>query len=208
MKRVMLLVVLTGCSSTPHQVKEVDTQLEAVQSLGSAQIGVNNKNQAVIQTETSASMELKLQQWKNNDLEQEIAYNRGQLTRCRTEKADPRLGGDGNVIGLPEDAPSGVNRKGEEFGMNQGSLKVVSKEFYVERLAAERAKETSLTQEASILRKSLDVCERELGYIRVKHGLPSKRIPGKGHFENGAYVHDRDPEGSLDDAFSAKASDS
>lgn len=199
--------MLTGCSTTPYQLERVNNQLSEQGKIGDASIGINDKNQAIVQVENTAATELKLQQWRNYDLEKEISYNRSQLSRCQTEIADPRLGGDGHVVDIPEAEVVGASVTREEFGTDDnGQLKVVKKEFYVERLKFERQRESTLGDTSAAINKRLDTCERELGYVRVKHGLPSKRYQAKGHFESGQWIHERAAESSLDDAFAIQSS--
>lgn len=204
--RVIILLMLTGCSTTPYQLERVNNQLSEQGKIGDASIGINDKNQAIVQVESTAATELKLQQWRNYDLEKEISYNRSQLSRCQTEIADPRLGGDGHVIDVPEADSARTSVTKEEFGTDDnGQLKVVKKEFYVERLKLERQRESTLGITSAAITKRLDTCERELGYVRVKHGLPSKRYQAKGHFESGQWIHERAAENSLDDAFAIQS---
>ncbi len=172
-----LVFLMTACSSNKYAVKEVDTKIEQKGSVGGGKVGVDDAGQAIIQTETEADDELRTQIWKNSEFEAKLNSEHQLLKQCRQERADPRLGGSGDVVEIPEiDKMSTATEIKEDLGITKtGSLKVIKREMYIDRLARERKLETSLGNLVSLVRKHRDKCEVDLGHTRVQHGLPSKR---------------------------------
>lgn len=200
-----LLVVsmsFVGCATT--RVANVETKIEQKAALGNEIIGLDKEGQAIVQKEDPVENELREQRWKNSDLEAVVRTSHESLDRCLVETADPRLGGNGEVSEIPEvDAAMDLSKIKESIGMTEdGSLKVVKKELLTDRIARERKYEQSLNNSAKIISKHRKVCERKMGYARVKAGLPSERFKGEGHFGvGGSYIQTSPSEQTLDDAF-------
>jgi hypothetical protein len=203
-----ILFVLASCSSSKYKVKDIDTKLDVKANMQGSKIGLDEQKQAIIKTEKSTEAELQKQQWTNYDMEKQLANEHAQLTRCRTELADPRLGGTGQVVEIPEiDNMKKAASIKEEIGLDeQGNLKVVKREYYLDRLDRERKYNETLKSMLQIVAKNKATCDREMGYARAKHGLPSERYKAIGHYDNkGTWIMDSPAENSLDDAFKIQA---
>ena len=199
-----LVLALSGCSSNKYEVKQVDTKMDVQGHFDGKSIGLDDKNQAIIQQETSAESELKQQQLKNYDTERKLNYNYAQLTQCRQELADPRLGGNGQMTEIPEiDQMKGTGQIKEDVGLTeQGQLEVVKKEYYIDRLQRERRYGDTMKDMLRLIDKYNHTCQQEMGVARVKVGLPSERYQAVGHFDpDGNWVLERKAEKTLDDAF-------
>lgn len=200
---VSLILILSSCASNPNKAKDVDTKLDQKGSYQGSKIGLNENKEVVVQTETAADDELRQLSWRNYDHEKKIAASTDQLSRCRNEIADPRLGGNGQVTEIPEvDSLKPMASVKEELGITEsGNLAVIKKEMYAEMLKSHRKYEESLRLSSKTIEKAKSACEREMGYVRVKHGLPAQRYAAKGYYANGRYIQTRAPEHSLDEAF-------
>ena len=198
------VLILSGCSSNPNKAKDLDTKVDAKGAYHGEVIGLNDNKEVVIEKQQNADAELRELGWKQYDLEQKIHTDHESLTRCREELADPRLGGSGNMTEIPEiDTMKTVSQVKEELGITEnGSLKLVKKEMYLDRLKAERDYVEALKQEQKTIDKFRSNCERDMKITRVKHGLPAERYAGKGYYKGGVYVQTRRAEHNLDDAFS------
>lgn len=207
------LLVLTcciwGCASSPNKVRELDTEVKSTHgSVQESTIAVDKQNQAILQKETSPEAALREQIWKNFDLEKQIQTQHESLKRCLTEMSDPRLGGSSQVMEAPElDVVTSVNQQKEELGINKdGDLKIVQKEFYLERLQAERKYGETLTAALKTISKRREQCDRDYGYARVKNGLPAERYRAEGYYDQtGRWVQTRPAEHNLDEAFQIRA---
>ena len=212
MKSLVAMVVMffaVSCVTTEGTVEEIDTDLESKGQVGLSKVGVNDDGQAIIQTETAADDELRIQQWKNKQLEDDLNDHHFQLKRCREDSADPRLGGSGELTEIPDvDGMKSAKEIKEDIGIdkNDGSLKVVKKELYTKRLASERKFETSLNGMLKTMKTYREACERKMRQARVKAGLPGERYKPQGYVSSsGAWVESRKGENSLDDAFEIRA---
>ena len=124
------LFSLFSCSS--NRVKKIDDKLDTNPkgtTQGGGVIGIKD-GQVVIQEEASADDELRVQQWKNWDLEVKINEEKHWLHRCQQDVADPRLGGNGKIIESPEisglQSPSTIK---EQIGISDdGDIKFVKRE--------------------------------------------------------------------------------
>lgn len=206
-----ILTLVSACSSNPYKVKEIDNPIEKKGEYQGATVGLNDKKEAIVQSETAADVELKQTRWRTYDLEQKIASEHSLLTRCRTELADPRLGGTGNMVEIPEiDNMKGPDAVKEDMGITKdGALVVVKQEMFVDKLKTERKYEDSLRAMMKTIEKHRGNCEREMGYARGKAGLPSMRYPAKGEYgSDGTFHVIRKAEENLDDAFRIKAQES
>ena len=205
---LIILMATTHCSHDEHVPQEIDDKIEKKGETSNGDIGINKDGQVIIQTETDAAAKLKIEQFKNQNLEDQLGQAHLKLKRCREDLADPRLGGDGSVTDLPEiDGLKSTSEAKEEFGLDEkGNLKFVKREFYLERLKREVKYQKSLSQMLKVVQKNSVKCERTMAKVRVQHGLPAKRYKGEGHFDaNGKWIQTKKHEHSLDDAFERAA---
>ncbi len=207
-KALCLLPFLAlGCFTPEHKVEEVDTSLEAKGKTDSGTIGINDKGQAIIQTENSAAEELKIQKVVNEELEAKLNHEHAGLKRCRKDMADERLGGNNE---LPEmtgvDDLKEATEMREEMGLNEGGdYKVVKKEYFEERLQKERKYEKSLRKMLKLYTNQRERCELAMASARSKAGLSAKRKDAKGHFtSDGTWVEEEKGEQDLNDAVDQK----
>ncbi len=90
----------------------------------------------------------------------------------------------------------------EEMGLEDGKIKVVTKELLIDRIAREKEHEKALTTNLKVAKKLQTSCEMKLQVARVKAGLPAHYYKGEGYFTEGGNYHQTAPaEHSLDDAF-------
>jgi len=203
-------ILAFSCSSSDKKVYEIDTSLDQKGAVDGKRIGLNDDGEAIIQEEIDADDELRQQQWANNRVYENLENDHHDLNRCRTDLSDPRLSGSGEVQRIPEiDSMKSIDSIKEDFGLNEGGeLKVVRKEYYLDRLKKERKYEVSLRKTQKIVKRHLAECERKMGYARAKQGLPSRRYTAKGYFDQtGTWIQVRKAELTLDDAFEIKAKD-
>lgn len=203
-----VLAVMNGCaSSNPNEVKEIDSHIEAKESVGDQKVGLNDKKEIILQKESTAGDELRVQQAVNLKLQDELNRERHLLKSCRTDMTDPRLGGDGHMPEIPDvDNLKDENEVREEFGLDKdGAIKFVKREQYLERLNAERKYEKSLRKMVKLFVNHREDCEQRMIQARNKAGLPGKRIDAQGYYANGVWVETRKGERSLDDAFEISA---
>ena len=197
----VLGLFVAGCSSS---VKKIDTEMDVKGTTQNGSVGVKD-GQAVIQQEVMADQELRSQQWRNYELERNLLDEHVWLKRCRTEVADPRLGGNGILADIPDiDQMKSSTQVREDFGITEsGQLKFVKREDYMARLKSERSYEDSVKAMLRTVQKSRTSCEREMGYSRVKYGLPATRYQGRMTYTQGGNIDKvlQENENSLDDAF-------
>lgn len=182
--------VSTACTTT-REVKEVDTRLTNASYSSEGTVGVNDKNEAVVQQKRSAVAELMIQEHVGENLQRELTHQVYLLDWCRRDSADPRLGGSGEPAPMPEidslfkRAPASM-----EFGKDEdGRLVVVSNQLYEDKLKSAIQFQTDLEAVSKTVKQNRASCEYKMGIARVKHGLPSQRDAS---------------ERSLDDAFAVK----
>ncbi len=195
---------LAGCTHNPHEVKSIDTSLEKTQQTEDGSIGVDKDGDAVIQSKKSAKDELSKQEWVNSRLSDDLENEHHSLKTCRNDLADPRLGGNGRPREIPEiDNMKETAEVREKFGLAEdGSLKVIKREYFLDRLKRERKYEKSLRTMIKMVKKHTEECKMVLGQSRVKAGLPSNKYMAKGHYDSkGRWIETRKAEKSLDDAF-------
>lgn len=207
-KLILLSLVLAGCASNSKSVKELDTKLEAKGAVLDGTLGLNDKQEPIIQIEKPAENELRNTIWQNNELESQLNHETAYLSWCREDLADPRLGGSGDVIEIPEiDNMKPATDLKSEMGLVGGRLVVLSKESFIERLDSEKRYQTSLETMLKTVKKIRKKCERDMGMARRKAGLPSNRYQGQitvtpeGKVGQVLAPH----ENNLDDAFKIKA---
>jgi len=204
------VLFLVACSTTNNKAEDLELDLDLKGSVDGKKIGIDDDGDVIIQSETDASDELRTQTWVNSKLEDDISREYIDLKRCREDLADPRLGGSGEVTKIPEvDNLKSANEVKEKFGIDEdGNLKVVKKEYFMEKLRKERKYEKSLKNMKKILAKNNESCQRHMGRARLSQGLPARRYEATGYFtSDGVWIGTEKAERSLDDAFerSAKA---
>ncbi len=198
------LLLMAGCATSEHEAKKLDTKLDAKGSTENGRVGIDDDGKVVIQSEIDAAEELRTQQWVNNKLESDIKQQYAELKRCRLDMSDPRLGGDGSIATLPEvdNMKSMIDVK-EQFGIAEDDdLKLVKREFFLDRLKKERKYGKSLKNMKRLLVRHHDECSQKMAIARRRNGLPSKRYESEGYFSNdGTWVTTKKAERNLDDAF-------
>ena len=198
----LMLASLPACSS--HKVKPVDEPLDVKGKYGDQEIGLNEDNEGIIQDSIAVEDELRVLAWKNYETERKLKQERTDLIQCRTDLADPRLSGNKKLDPIPElEISEDLGKIQEKIGITQnGRIKVVKKQFINERIEKERDYRESLERLVKELTHHREECERDLGYVRVAHGLPSERYSSIGYYgPQGNFVVTRAAERSLDDAF-------
>ena len=193
----------TACTSD-YAVKEVDTELESKGNVGTAVIGLNNKDEVIIQDNRKADAELTDLIFDNNRFESEIKYEYYEIKRCRRDRADPRLGGNGETVSLPRVDFNRPTPSTEELGLDKdGNLVIVKRSQFKDRLKNEREKNENLRSLHAKVKEMKDDCEIQMGQARVKAGLPSERFQGQvevhsdGTIKKTINAHEK----NLDDAF-------
>ncbi len=210
MKILMIAVFMSvaGCTTNPHKVEEIDTELDKKGSFGNSSVGLNKDGELIVQEESTAADELRQVQWANQKLEDDMKHEHFLLKTCRNDLADSRLGGSGEVDPIAEvDNLKSASEVREQFGLTKaGEIKFVKREFYLDRLKQERDLSKSLKDMTKTIGKHREACERRMATARVKNGLPAQRYKAQGYFSpNGAWNESRKAENSLDDAFQIKA---
>lgn len=198
-----ILLFLFGCSTNPNVVKNVDNSMEVFGSIGERKIGLDDKRQIIIQKETSAESELKVQELENYETERKLNLTYEELSQCRQEVSDPRLNGDGKMKSIPEiDDMRTIPEVKEEIGLTKThELRVVKREFYLERLKLERQYQNTMVNMNKTISRFNRECQAELKFARAKVGLPANRREARGHFEGGDWVREVAAEKTLDDSF-------
>lgn len=210
MKNVMILMMLmlSACASS-EKVREIDTTIDPKGQVLNGTVGLNDKGEAIIQKQNAADNELRGLIWQNNQLETELNSQAYMLQWCREDIADPRLGGTGDVVDIPEiDNMKPATDLKHELGLVGGNLVVVSKESFTQRLQAEQTYQTSLEKMVTQVKKIRTKCERDMGMARRKAGLPSLRYQGQIKVTPQGTVGEviAPHENNLDDAFKIKKS--
>lgn len=206
MKRLLFIVcallVTTGCAS--KKLKTVDEEIDVKATMGNKEIGLNEDEEAVIQENVAVEDELRKLTWENYETERKLKSERDDLIRCRTDLADPRLSGNKKLEPIPElELSKDLSKIQQQLGITQnGRIKVIKKEYLVDRMEKEERYKESLNNLLNVISSQRVNCERELGYARVQHGLPSERYPAQGYYgPKGNFIVTRPAERNLDDAF-------
>lgn len=197
-----------ACSSNPETIKPINTDLDVKGQVGSAKLGVNEDNVAILQEEKQAQDELTVQEAVNMRLFDEAAHQKSELKECLTYLADKRLGGSGKIPELPDlDNLKTETEEKEEFGQaKDGSLKIVKKSSFVQRLRNSRSYDKSLRSVTKLLEKQNSQCQMDLEVARNKAGLPGKKAQAEGYFNSkGTWVETKRGETNLNDAFEIQA---
>lgn len=202
MKYLIMLLTLSACTTTKYVVQNVDTEMQIKGAIDGKQVGLNSKNEIIIQSVTDIVGELKGQEIKNYNLLDKTSYKRDELIQCKKELASPVLGGNGMFTDVPDLDIEPQPVITEYIGKDKNdSLEVVKREFYIQKLSAERAYGDNLNLLNKQLNKLVDRCNIEMSHARVTHGFPSNKYSGVGHFtEDGHWITDRKAEHNLDDA--------
>lgn len=204
------LALQLGCfASNPNEAKEIETKIEPKGSVGDSKIGLNDKKEVIMQRETSAEDELRVQQAVNLKIQDDLNRERFLLKACRMDMSDPRLGGEGRMPEIPEvDQLKDENEVREEFGLDaDGQIKFVKREQFLERLKAERKYEKSLRQMLKLISSHREECEQKMVIARNKVGLPGKRFEAQGYYRDGVWVETRKAEHSIDDGLEISATE-
>lgn len=197
-----LLLISVGCAS--KQIKPIEEKLDIKAQVGTKEIGINESEEAIVQESTPVEDELRKITWQNYETERKLKSEREDLIRCRTELADPRLGGNKQMDAIPElEISEDLSKVQQKLGITpSGRIKVIRREYLVDKIEKEGRYRDSLDSLLGILNQHKNNCERELGYIRVQHGLPAQRYPAEGYFgPEGNFIVTRASEKNLDDAF-------
>lgn len=203
----LVFVFMVGCSSV-QKLTNVDSKLDSVQGNagGDKIIGVKD-DIAVIQEKRSGEDELRLQLWKNYQLENDLNHEFYMAEWCYEDLSDPRLGGNGEVALAPDmkKIKNSVAVK-EEIGLEDKRLVVLKTTNFIDQLKVERDYTKSLEDMISVVKKTRTACERKMGIARLKAGLPAKRYQGKAVITPAGNVERllAPPEHNLDDAFEIK----
>ena len=198
----MMLLGAAGCAS--KKLKPVDEKIDVKAKLGDKDIGINEDEDAVIQESVAVEDELRKLNWYNYETERKLKAERADLIRCRTELADPRLSGNKKLDPIPElEITEDLSKVQQKLGITEsGRIKVVKKEFLNDRFEKETRYKESLEGLLKVLEDHSTNCTRELGYVRVAHGLPAERYKAEGYYgDRGNFIVTRPAERTLDDAF-------
>lgn len=199
---IAFALITSSCAS--KQLKPVEENLDIKAQVGDKEIGLNESEEAIVQESVPVEDELRKLTWINYETERKLKTERENLISCRTELADPRLSGNQKMDPIPElEISEDLSKVQQKLGITQsGRIKVIRKEFLVDRLEKETQYKNSLDSLLKVIAQHGMDCSRELGYVRVKHGLPSTRYPAEGYFgSKGNFIVTRPAENNLDDAF-------
>lgn len=206
---LFLSSTLTSCiKDSPYVLQPVITKMEQKGNVRGHKLGINEEGEFILQKEENADSELMIQQNVNLAFEDELRGESFQLERCRTELADPRLGGSGEVPKIMDvDNMSSVEKVREAIGLTEkGEAKVVKKTKYLDILYAERQLESTLRSMIYSIKQHKKVCLFKMNIARRKAGLPSMWVQGWGYYDKkGNWIQTQPDEGSLDDAFEEQA---
>lgn len=199
---ISLTAFTFSCAS--KKIDKVDEKLDVKATMGDKEIGLNDDEEAVIQESVAVEDELRKLTWVNYEKERKLKSERDFLIRCRTDLADPRLSGNKKLEPIPElEMSKDLSKVQQKLGItDNGRIKVIKKEFLKDRMEKEEKYTESLDHLTKVIEQHRVDCERDLGYVRVQHGLPSERYPAIGHYgPQGNFIVTRPAERNLDDAF-------
>ncbi|MBC7533800.1 MAG: hypothetical protein H7318_19710 [Oligoflexus sp.] len=203
-----LSLALVSCATNPEKVHDVDTKLDVKGNIGDSKIGINDKNEAIIQQEHQAQDELTMQDAVNMRLQDDANHYEGELKECLTYIADKRLGGNGTIPEIPDVSNLKTDDDiTEDMGTDKdGTLKIVKKSSFRQRLIHARSYEKSLRAITKLLKKQDEQCEMNLELARNKVGLPGKKTAAEGYFnKEGKWVETKRGETNVNDAFEIQA---
>ncbi len=170
-----LALLIVGCTS-PYKAHELDDDddFKAKGQTSEGTLGLNDKDEIEIKSETSAEHELKVQEQVNTSFEDQVKSEGFALHDCRQQLASPALGGNGTAaddsdVSLEKLRPKVDSR--DDFGVDkQGDLKYVHKEYYADRLEAERKYEKSLRSALATIRQRTQTCQASVDAVRARTG--------------------------------------
>jgi hypothetical protein len=207
MKTTLVLIAgslaVLGCASKKYGDEKIQTKLETSDKKTSEKMGFDKERNLLIQDKTSATDELMAQTHVNESLQAKLQHEYQQLKRCRTELADIRLGGTGEMAPMPEidgikDDPSYK----ETVGIDEsGNLVFVRQEKFEDRIKSEKNAEQSYRRLTKVIAGNREQCELRMRKARVENGLPAERTPAVTRYEGGQVIIVQPAERNLDDAF-------
>ncbi|MEY3903997.1 MAG: hypothetical protein RL189_3303 [Pseudomonadota bacterium] len=200
---MVALTILSGCASKKYGDEKIQTQLETSGKNKSDKMGFDKDRNLVIQDKSTATDELIIQKHVNEKLQADLQNEFQLLKRCRTEVADVRLGGNGELAAMPEiDGIKNDPNYKETVGIDEsGELVFVRQENFEDRIKAEKQFEKSVRRLSKVVGSNREQCEMRLRKARVEHGLPAERTPAITRYEGGQVIIVRPAERNLDDAF-------
>lgn len=203
---VMAILVLGMAGCATNKIKQLDTEIDVKGQTSTGVIGLQN-DYAMIQEKRSAEDELRIQQWHNYQVENDLNHEYYMTEWCYSDLADPRLGGNGEVADSPDMSKlKNSPQIKEELGLEGKKLVIVRTYSFPEKLKVERDYEQSMTSMLKEVKKTRAYCERKMGMARLKAGLPSKRQQGKITITPSGQVNEviQEHENDLDTAFRIK----
>jgi hypothetical protein len=199
----LMVFLAAGCAS--KKLKPADEVVDVRAHMGqNTEIGLDDEDDAVIQQSTAVEDELRKTTWLNYETERKLKQEREDLIRCRADLADPRLSGNKRLDPIPElEVTQDLSKVQQKIGVTRsGRIKVVKKEYLNDRMEKETQYKDSLESLLKVISNHREECERDLGYVRVQHGLPSSRYPAEGYYgPKGNFIVTRPAEKNLDDGF-------
>jgi len=206
LKMLPVVVFVMACSSDKNIAKRIDDSDVKVKDKidNNSSVVVNKKDEVLVKNEVSASGELRKIQFANSKLEADLNVEKSALERCRIDIADERLGGNGQIAEIPAvDNLKNSEDVKQELGITEaGEVKLVSQEFYMQRLDSEKKYGKTLKETVALVKKHRMECESKMGALRVKNGIPAKRYEAKGKYDSkGNWIMERAAEQNLDDAY-------
>lgn len=198
----LMVMLAAGCAS--KKLKPVDEVVDVKAHMGAKEIGLNDDEDAVIQESVAVEDELRKATWLNYETERKLKQEREDLVRCRSDLADPRLSGNKKLEPIPElELTEDLSKVQQKVGITRsGRIKVIKKEYITDRMEKETRYKDSLESLLKVISQHRENCERDLGYVRVQHGLPSSRYAAEGYYgPQGNFIVTRPAERNLDDAF-------
>jgi hypothetical protein len=204
---IVAAMYLNACASNAYEVKTVETKLNVKGEVNGQKLGINDKNEAIMQEEVRAQDELRIAQVVSEHFEEQLRNEAAELKRCKRDLADPRLGGRGELAPDTDTDVAPYDAVKEEFGLaDDGDLKIVRKSYYVDRLKSARAYSVTIQKMLKLIKRHNEECTLKLGIARNKAGLPSERVMAQGYFnEKGQWVETRQAEQTVGDAFEIQA---
>ena len=176
MKRLICaLVMLQGCVSNPNKVQYVDTNMDRKGQVNGQMIGLNDKQEVVVQEETHADVELRQMEDEILTLNDQISGLVRRHYMCRKDLADRRLGGSGELPAERDfEVGATLEKYQEEVGLDgSGNLKIVKKSYYLEKRAASKRLVEKLTSLKKSLNRQCESCTWEMTEAWRRVGLPS-----------------------------------
>lgn len=207
---ISFVMFLCACASTNKQeIFDINAPVDPRGKLGKSVIGLNEKNEGVIQEEILVEDELRQQELLNSSLHDTVLSEQATLEGCREDLTDKRLGGTGEMSPLPEIDNLRLDEKvTEKMGADSesGELKIVRTTFLRDKITNEKRYNKSLITTLDTLKKANKECGKKLAEARRKAGLQGTRYMPDGYFtSNGTWVQQKQGEVTLDDAFRIKA---